>query len=928
MRTLLTLVVLATGPNAGELAPKLEAVLRAAPSDALVSVIVQTARQGDLSTLPGTSSYDDKVHYLRAVARDARQDLLNRLTALDVEGVKPFWLVSRVALRATRAIILELAARDDVGMVWFDDTVRLADLRLPSAPAEALDTELWNIARVKADSCWAGGYTGAGVVVGNIDTGVEVTHPAFGGRWRATNGWFDAVNGLPTPYDDHGLSHGTFTMGILTGGDGPGPYTPDIGVAPGATFICAKGLPGAGGGTIGMVEAALNWMADPGRPDVLSNSYGLGPGADTFHFGSIQRLRDLGMIVVFSAGNDGPGPGTISMPSSLPVVFSVGATSKLDVVENFSSRGPAPDAWPWNDPHYWLRGDWERVCPSVSAPGSKVVSAVRGGGFDTSLGTSVAGPHVAGCAALLKQKYPTLTQDQAMHIIPSTADPVGTEPLPNNDFGWGRLNCLRALAAALPRDLPYIKLDTFRVADEGNHNDTLERGEDGSIVVLLQNTGRLPATNLCGVLRGDEPNFTVLESTATFGTLGVADTANNAAAPFRIRVSPTCPLGYPGRLPLVLTSAETSWTRFIDITIGAAGTGLWGPKELVGLPGSTSRALASGVAYNPVDDRLYVTCEQTSLVHIYSSDSLVELVDSIWAPDSNWSCYDLAFCPSDTTFWVLSYYINAARVSKLRPDGTVLRRFVSPATTWPTGIAWDGDAQRLYQVENQYDPPSLVHVTDTLGNALDTIPIPLGYNSGAKCLTREVTRGNPYRPALVNAYEFYNAGGGVIDSAGIYMLRSDIGAVVSRFLVRPPDSGYYPFRISGVEYDPRDASYWVTFDSRSAPFHKIAKYSGFYPVAVREETGSLPLADGLRLRCRPNPCRDFVNLSLGLTGASRVRMQVFDRSGREVTVPGTRELPSGNTVWQLDTRGLVSGVYFVRLDADGAESLTRLVVLR
>jgi hypothetical protein len=896
------LALLFGGLEAGSLAPKLSAMLAGASASETIPVIVQTRVQGDLTSLPVGSSHDDKVAYLRRVARDAQQGLLDYLAAAGIADVKPFWLVSRVSLRATRDVILDLAARDDVSTVWFDDTFRLDIVRPNRAARDATDGPTWNIERIRADSCWADGYDGTGIVVGNIDTGVEVTHPVFGGRWREENGWLDAVAGSPSPYDDHDLSHGTFTMGLLTGGDGNGPYPYDIGVAPGATFIAAKAIDAQGNSAWSWVEQCLNWMADPGRPDVLSNSWGAS-GTDTICWASIRRLRDLGVFVVFSAGNDGPQPGTVGTPGSFPTVISVGATDIDDNVPSFSSRGPAPDEWPWNEPVSWSRPDWDLYCPSVSAPGDSVMSAVRGDAFAWYPGTSVSCPQVAGCCALIKQKYPGFSHDDAMQLITSSADHVpqgGTYP--NNNYGWGRLNCRRALDTITLPARPFVRVDAVRVVNDDNHNDTLDPGETADLVLRFRNSGRFAATDVRGVLHGGDAFVSLPDSMTIVGLLPALDTVSTANDPFVLRADPSSPLGYIPNLTLVLSCAETTWTFAIPVQIAVSGRELWATRELRGLPGNPSRALASGIAFNPADNRLYVTCEQTSFIHIYSSDSLVELLDSIWAPDSSPSCYDLAFCPSDTTFWVLSYYLSAARVSKLRPDGTVLRRFASPASTWPAGIAWDGDARRLYQVESEFTPPSLVHVTDSLGHPLDTLRIPLGYSSGAKGLTRETTHGNPLGSALVNAYEFYIGGRPGPDSANVYMLRPDDGAAIARFRVRPPVSGgYYGYDISGVEYDPRDASYWVTFDSRSEPYHKIGKYSGFYPVGISEPGRGHEAGAGQSGTLRgPTIVRGILELPPKLLTAHSYLLSV---SGRKVL-----DLHSGAN----DVSRLAPGVYFIR----------------
>merc|ERR1712232_1447820 len=103
---------------------------------------------------------------------------------------------------------------------------------------EKKDLLEWNVAIIGADDAWDMGYDGSGIVVGNIDTGVRYTHEALRDNYRgASSGhdynWFDP-NGNPEPFDNNG--HGTHTMGTIAGSTASG-----VGVAPGSTWIAAKG---------------------------------------------------------------------------------------------------------------------------------------------------------------------------------------------------------------------------------------------------------------------------------------------------------------------------------------------------------------------------------------------------------------------------------------------------------------------------------------------------------------------------------------------------------------------------------------------------------------------------------------------------------------------------------------------------------------
>jgi len=418
------------------LAPELETVLDAAEPDDLIDVIVHTRRQANLDALPPGTGYGGKLAHLQDVAELAQRDILAWLATTDARNVRSFWLVSRIALAATPAVIRTLAARDDIAYI-FDDFVVTIDYRASEGePLPPVDLQEWNITKVRAPECWSAGFNGAGIVVGNIDTGVQTSHPAFGGRWRSSNGWYDAVNGQSSPYDDNG--HGTHCMGSTVGGNG-------IGVAPGATFIAAKALAANGSGNSSWFVACFDWMAGTGRPDILSNSWG-SDRTSTYWFNYVNNLRSLGIIIVGAIGNSGPGGSTSMPPGSYPNVIGVGATTSTDAIASFSSRGPAPNQAPWNDSGWWPRPDWNLINPGISAPGQNIRSAVPGGGYYNLDGTSMAAPHVAGAAAILLQKDATLTHDQVFNLFADhAARPSGGAPYPNINYGWGRLDCKTAL---------------------------------------------------------------------------------------------------------------------------------------------------------------------------------------------------------------------------------------------------------------------------------------------------------------------------------------------------------------------------------------------------------------------------------------------------------------------------------------------------
>ncbi len=394
------------------------------------------------------------VNTLQQTAQTTQADLLqtlqNPIAALNGQqimatNVKPLWIVNGVAAAAPLEIIQTVAARDDVEIIRLDKQLQLTRPAIePAATGNGQTSPEWGISKIRADLVQnALGIDGSGVVVANIDSGVDWMHPDLQSKYRGytgagklpqhTGNWHDATgDGAVYPVDGNG--HGTHTMGTMVGGSG-------VGVAPGAQWIAVRAFDSNGSGYTSWLHEAFQWVMAPNgnpalAPDIVNNSWGSDYGASTEYLGDVQALLDAGIFTVFSAGNNGSSSGTVGSPGSFTISFAVGATDINDDITSFSSRGPSP---------------WGEIKPEVSAPGKNVRSTLPGGSYGNYDGTSMAAPHVSGLAALLLQASPPLTSNLAAiaEAITSTAIPRGS-PIPNNDYGWGRIDAYNAVMAVAP----------------------------------------------------------------------------------------------------------------------------------------------------------------------------------------------------------------------------------------------------------------------------------------------------------------------------------------------------------------------------------------------------------------------------------------------------------------------------------------------
>jgi serine protease AprX len=405
---------------------------------------------------------------------------------------RSFYIVNTILVTGTREVAEALAARPNVARIEGNPVID-NELPQPSETVEALQPQAPRtiepgIAYTHAPEVWALGFTGQGIVVGSLDSGVRWTHDALKPHYRGWGGttadhdynWHDVIHDSdgnpcgtdsPEPCDDDG--HGSHTTGTMIGDDGSGNQ---IGMAPGARWIACRGLDGFTQTTTpaSLMECMEFFLApypvggdptqgDPAKaPDITNNSWGcpsdLGCSVQTLE-AAVDALVAAGIIVVAAVENDGPDCSTIEDPPSIyEAVYAVGAlVLNTDTIDGTSGRGPV------------IVDASNRLKPDITAPGTDIRSASNAS--DTAYvvqdGTSMAAPHIAGAIALLWSARPALRHDlarsrdalnnRALRILDGACD-GGPAVTPNNTYGHGRVDILAAVSPiSRPRPTPHSR---------------------------------------------------------------------------------------------------------------------------------------------------------------------------------------------------------------------------------------------------------------------------------------------------------------------------------------------------------------------------------------------------------------------------------------------------------------------------------------
>jgi subtilisin family serine protease len=993
---LIPFLLTAASVRAGTMTPGLEELLRLQDPADQVTVLVVLAEQADIRTLDrslrGAKAARSQRHRLvaeslRAVAQSSQQDLLDHLQTRQMAGAvrshRPYWLINAVVVTATPAEIRRLAGRADIERIEPDLSARLI-VPLPGrgAPVAAADTGAIGVTpgveAVGAARVWRElGIDGTGTVVGVIDTGVDGHHPALASRWRgnvapAQACWLDAAGTGDTAFPvDRGLNgHGTHVMGTITG-LAPGD---SVGVAPGAQWIASNAIRTSLEELDGSILASLQFMADPDGdpttsddvPDVVHNSWGVSDAftgyfeCDSRWWDALDNCEAAGVVLTWSAGNEGPLPQTLRSPAdratSFTNAFSVGSTQTLPpyTISEFSSRGPSSC------------GGAFAVKPEIVGPGNEILSAQVGGGYHYLSGTSMSGPHVAGVVALMRAANPDADVAAIKEILMSTAVDLG-DPGEDNTYGHGFVDAYAAVLAVM-NDIGRV---TGVVTDAAS-------GLPLPGVAIIGNADRLAVTDAAGAFTVDLPAGPRTFTATRFGYFDsgfsvTISAGGSVATGTSLSLRPTATISGMVRGPegqpvpgATVTVLETPAPPAVADSAGNYSLALpSGPQVLYEL-----RAAFPGLGYR------YWTVE------LFADRTVdFELPPLVWEDFEN-GFQDFPWRGDGSAAWTIDssraysglYSARSGPIGNLGVTGLSLDFYVSGASD--LSFRCMVSSEQGYDFLNFYlDGELLRSWSGEVPWTLFTVEVPRGYHNFRWEYARDPAFAEGFDAAWIDLIEFpvtgpeLTAGLGLdlvtlaatapaggqtaatftVASEGDLML--DFGISMGPVLNQPgtsvtvasasPDTGSLaPGSTAEItvvfdasELDPGSYVSVMTVASND-PANSLRTFPLILTVTDVSAVAAGDLPPALVFNgAVPNPFNPTTHLEFALPEAAVVGLRIYDVSGRLVRDLGAGEFPAGRNRIRWDGtdgagRQAASAVYYARLTVAGESRIKTMTLVR
>lgn len=460
----------------------------------------------------------------------------------NVSDITSHWLSNAISCKASRDVIYLLSRHNDIALIGYDEMKYMVyDNVTEDVVEDNRDFDMTdNITMVNADKVWNMGYTGKGVVVAVLDSGVNYNHidladHLWDGGSQYPNHGYNIIGNNNNPMDNFG--HGTHCAGTVCGDGTSGLHT---GIAPDATLMCVKVLDDYGYGSTSAFNSGMEFAIEH-QADIISMSLGVMNASvtdKTLLRNTCVNALQLGVIATVAVGNDGqmtmvPVPNNVRTPGNCPppwlhpdqevnagALSCVVAVGAIDYSENMyenGSRGPVT----WTDTEfndYPYNPNIGLIRPDICAPGVGVKSLDHDSndGYNLKSGTSMATPCVAGVLALLLEKENTLSPAELCMIIETTAKKL-TETK-SNLTGSGLIDAYNAIINIKKGDFNYSSI-TINDKD-GNDNGNINADEDIKLSVNVVNNGETEYNNIKAILSSKNDNVEIIDNEAFISNIG------------------------------------------------------------------------------------------------------------------------------------------------------------------------------------------------------------------------------------------------------------------------------------------------------------------------------------------------------------------------------------------------------------------------
>ena len=478
----------------------------------------------------------------------------------------------------------------------------------PDAVLRVLGEQVpWGITRIEAPSAWPTS-TGEGVKVAILDTGIQHDHPDLAANVKGGVSLLGSENSTdPSSWND-GNGHGTHVAGIVAAAsNGFGV----IGAAPSAWLYAVKVFADNGEGYLSDVIEGIDWCVGNGIK-IINMSFGAEDDYLPLRLACDRAYRQ-GLLLVAAAGNEGDNG--VLYPAKYDSVMAVAATDVNDVVAPWSSRGPEVE---------------------LSAPGVGIYSTYINSGYASLSGTSMAAPHVAGAAALLWARCPSLANENVRSILRQLAVDLGS-PGWDNAYGFGLVRTPRyevavAISPSERSAPPGTALEfEVRVTNGGNAADnyslfasdelgwelslspaslSLGPGENGVAALTVTTPENAPL--------GSVDNIWVRATSRTDETVSASASCAASVGGISLTIAPSSRSGSPGDNLLYAVVVSNLFAEDAELALSATDNRGWGLELLensLRVPAGGSRAtlLRVSIPYEQLGSIDVVSITATSL---------------------------------------------------------------------------------------------------------------------------------------------------------------------------------------------------------------------------------------------------------------------------------------------------------------------------